>query len=156
MTRYPPDDRLSSLPLADYRPQSRLVVPEHHVPRAVVPVIDAHAHLGRWLSPDQSWMVPDVPRLLAEMDQCNIAGIVNLDGRWGTELADNLARYDHAYPGRFATCCHLDWQELAAPGFGPTRWPSSTRSTNATNAWSSCWTGPTGPSPAPGSRPSSV
>ena len=80
--------------------------------------IDSHAHLGRWLSPDQSWMVQDVPRLLAEMDQCNIAGIVNLDGRWGKELADNLARYDHAYPGRFATCCHLDWRELSMPGFG--------------------------------------
>jgi len=111
-------ERLRRLPLADFRPQAKLVVPEHHVPRAVFPAIDAHAHLGRWLSPDQSWMVPDVPRLLAEMDRCNIAGIVNLDGRWGTELADNLARYDHAYPGRFATCCHLDWQELAAPGFG--------------------------------------
>ena len=55
---------------------------------------------------------------VAEMDQCNIRGIVNLDGRWGSELADNLARYDHAYPGRFATCCHLDWRELSAPGFG--------------------------------------
>ena len=63
-------------------------------------------------------MVKDVPRLVAEMDQCNIRGIVNLDGRWGAELAANLARYDHAYPGRFATCCHLDWRELSEPGFG--------------------------------------
>lgn len=111
-------ERQYNLPLRDYRPQSKLVVPVHHVPRALIPAIDSHAHLGRWLSPDQSWMVPDVPRLLDEMDRCNITSIVNLDGRWGTELADNLARYDHAYPGRFATCCHLDWQELSAPGFG--------------------------------------
>ena len=110
--------RMRDLPLRDYRPRSRLVVPEHHVPSAAVPAIDSHAHLGRWLSPDGSWMVKDVPRLVAEMDQCNIRGIVNLDGRWGAELADNLARYDHAYPGRFATCCHLDWRELSAPGFG--------------------------------------
>jgi predicted TIM-barrel fold metal-dependent hydrolase len=114
----PEAERLRGLALGDYRPRSRLVVPEHRVPRAAVPAIDSHAHLGRWLSPDGSWMVNDVPRLLAEMDECNITGIVNLDGRWGTELADNLARYDHAYPGRFATCCHLDWRELAVPGFG--------------------------------------
>ena len=104
----PHAEQMQHLLLRDYRPQARLVGPEHHVPRAAVRAIDSHAHLGRWLSPDQSWMAPDVPRLLAEMDQCNIAGIVNLDGRWGTELADNLARYDHAHPGRFATCCHLD------------------------------------------------
>lgn len=114
----PNAEKLRHLPLRDYRPQARLVVPEHQVPRAAVHAIDSHTHLGRWLSPDQSWMVQDVPRLLDEMDQCNIAGIVNLDGRWGTELADNLARYDHAHPGRFATCCHLDWRELSAPGFG--------------------------------------
>lgn len=45
--------------------------------------------------------------------------MVNLDGRWGDELAANLARYDHAWPGRFATFCHVDWAEaLAGPGFG--------------------------------------
>jgi predicted TIM-barrel fold metal-dependent hydrolase len=111
-------ERLRNLPLRDYRPRSRLITAGHQVPAAAVPAIDAHAHLGRWLSPDGSWMAPDVPRLVAEMDQCNITGIVNLDGRWGTELTDNLSRFDHAYPGRFATCCHLDWRELSAPGFG--------------------------------------
>jgi predicted TIM-barrel fold metal-dependent hydrolase len=118
MIPYPDAEKLRDLPLREYRPQPRLVVPEHHVPRAAVRAIDSHAHLGRWLSSDQSWTVKDVPRLLAEMDQCNIGGIINLDGRWGKELADNLARYDHAYPGRFATCCHLDWRELSVPGFG--------------------------------------
>ncbi|HEU5420017.1 MAG TPA: amidohydrolase family protein [Streptosporangiaceae bacterium] len=110
--------RLRDLPLRDYRPRSQMIMAEHQVPAAAVPAIDAHAHLGRWLSPDGSWMAPDVARLVAEMDQCNITGIVNLDGRWGAELAANLARYDHAYPGRFATCCHLDWRELSEPGFG--------------------------------------
>ena len=72
--------QLQHLPLREYRPQARLVRPEHQVPGAAVRAIDSHAHLGRWLSPDQSWMVQDVPRLLAEMDECNIAGIVN--PRW--------------------------------------------------------------------------
>lgn len=110
--------RMRDLPLRDYRPRSRLVAAEHQVLSAAVPAIDSHAHLGRWLSPDGSWMVPDVPRLVAEMDQVNITGIVNLDGRWGSELTANLERYDHAYPGRFATCGHLDWRELSEPGFG--------------------------------------
>lgn len=52
------------------------------------------------------------------MDSCGVRAVVNLDGRWGDELAANLERYDHAYPGRFATFCHVDWAELQQPGFG--------------------------------------
>jgi predicted TIM-barrel fold metal-dependent hydrolase len=51
------------------------------------------------------------------MDACNVRAIVNLDGRWGAELEANLDRYDRAYPGRFATFCHVDWSlpgDLAA------------------------------------------
>ena len=105
---------LGELRLRDYRPLPRLRVPEHLVPRASVPVIDAHAHLGRWLS--GVWAAPDVGALLGVMDACNVAAIVNLDGRWGDELEDNLERYDRAHPGRFATCAHLDWRLLAEPG----------------------------------------
>jgi predicted TIM-barrel fold metal-dependent hydrolase len=46
------------------------------------------------------------------LDEINVTMVVNLDGRWGDELAANLRRYDHAYPGRFATCCHVDWSLL--------------------------------------------
>ncbi|GCD94932.1 amidohydrolase family protein [Embleya hyalina] len=108
---------LKDLPLARYTPRSRLVVGAHEVERASLPVVDAHIHLGRWLSEDGGWVVPDVGALLAMMDELNIRGMVNLDGRWGTELDENLARYDHAHPGRFATFCHVDWRELATPGF---------------------------------------
>jgi predicted TIM-barrel fold metal-dependent hydrolase len=41
---------------------------------------------------------------------------VNLDGRWGEDLEANLDRYDRAHPGRFATCCHLDWDAAVASG----------------------------------------
>ena len=53
-------------------------------------------------------MAPNVSTLLRTMDDCNVRAIVNLDGRWGDELAQNLARYDHAHPGRFVTFCHVD------------------------------------------------
>jgi 4-hydroxy 2-oxovalerate aldolase len=50
--------------------------------------------------------------LFALMERRNIAAIVNLDGRWGAELDENLARLDHAHPGKFITFCHLDWTRL--------------------------------------------
>jgi predicted TIM-barrel fold metal-dependent hydrolase len=81
-----------------------------------VRAIDAHTHLGRWLTPDSSWMAPDVGALLALMDASNLGALVNLDGRWGAELDENLARYDHAHPDRFYTFCHLDWRLLERPG----------------------------------------
>lgn len=106
--------------LSQFRPRSTLRLPEHHVLRARVPAIDAHAHLGRWLASwvadGREWTVPDVPALLATMDEHNIRAMVNLDGRWGDELEANLDRYDRAYPGRFATFCHVDWRDLDRPG----------------------------------------
>jgi len=109
---------VADLRLRDYLPRPALRVAEHPVERAAYPAVDAHNHLGRWLSQDGDWVVPDVSRLLADMDAANVRAIVNLDGRWGGELEANLERYDRRYPGRFATFCHVDWAETAAPGFG--------------------------------------
>ncbi len=111
----------SELRLRDWRPRSKLVLPEHHVDRARFPAVDAHNHLGRWLShwvgPDaDAWVVQDVGALLELMDACNLRAIVNLDGRWGDELEANLERYDRAHPGRFATFCHVDWAVAVASG----------------------------------------
>jgi predicted TIM-barrel fold metal-dependent hydrolase len=50
------------------------------------------------------------------MDQLNVGALVNLDGRWGRELEENLERYDRAHPGRFYSFCHLDWRLLDQPG----------------------------------------
>jgi predicted TIM-barrel fold metal-dependent hydrolase len=113
--------RGGDLRLRDWRPRPRLVVPEHPVERARFPAIDAHNHLGRWLSawlgdPPDAWVVRDVGALLDLLEACNIRGIVNLDGRWGGELEANLERYDRAHPGRFATCCHVDWAASIASG----------------------------------------
>ena len=101
--------------LRDFRPRPMLKVAEHHPQRFPVPTIDAHNHLGRWLTP--SWSVPDVGALIAMMDRLNIGKIVNLDGSWGEELDASLARYDRAHPGRFATFCRLDWSEAGTAGW---------------------------------------
>ena len=111
------DASLKALPLRRYRPRSMIRAPQNEIARARVPAIDAHNHLGRWLSDEGGWVVADVDELLGSLDASNVAAIVNLDGRWGDELEANLDRYDRAHPGRFATFCHLDWGEAAHHDF---------------------------------------
>jgi hypothetical protein len=52
---------LSELPLARYRPSSRLRLAQTRVARASAWAVDAHAHLGRWLT-GEHWAVPASPR----------------------------------------------------------------------------------------------
>jgi predicted TIM-barrel fold metal-dependent hydrolase len=111
------DESLRSLPLREYRPRSMLRTARHDVVRSRFPAVDAHNHLGRWLSDTGDWVVPDVDELLATLAARNVAAIVNFDGRWGDELEANLDRYDRAHPGFFATFCQLDWAEAVRPGF---------------------------------------
>ena len=113
----PIDPSLRDLPLRAFRPRSSMRVPAHAVERARFPVIDAHNHLGRWLTPDGDWSVRDVGVLLDDMDRENVAAIVNLDGMWGDELRANLGRYDEAHPGRFVTFAQPDWRTVTAPGW---------------------------------------
>ncbi len=113
-----PGADLTDLRLADYRPVSRARPRVTLVPQSAVPCVDVHNHLGRWLTGDGSWMVEDVTALVATMDHANVATVVNLDGRWGQDLVDNVARYDAAYPGRFVTFCHLDWSLLTEGAAG--------------------------------------
>jgi predicted TIM-barrel fold metal-dependent hydrolase len=103
------------LPLREYAPVRAIRRPASEVPRAAHPAIDVHNHLGRWLG-GGDWLVPDVGALLDLMDAVGVATIVNLDGRWGDELAANIERYDAAHPGRFVTFCHLDWSLVDRPG----------------------------------------
>jgi len=98
----------------DFLPQSQLVVPEHHVPRAKFPAIDAHNHLGQW---GGRWAVEDVEALIERMDRCNIKAIVNLDGGTGDQLKRNLERYKEPYPDRFAVLMTPDWTLCARPGW---------------------------------------
>src|SRR4051812_48954594 len=112
-----PPDATSPLQLrlADFRPRVRAVLAETLVERPCCPVVDAHNHLGRWLTswiqPAREWMVEDVGALLDAMDRCDVESIVNLDGRSLADLEANLDRYDRAHPGRFHTFVHVDWED---------------------------------------------
>ena len=106
----------STLVVRDWAPRSQVRTDEHRVGRAAVRCVDVHNHLGRWLTDDGSWMTPDVGAVIDVLDACNVATVVNLDGRWGDELRQNIERYDGAHPGRFVTFAHVDWALLADPG----------------------------------------
>ena len=106
-------DRVSpDLPLRQWNPQPTVKLPVTEVAVPAHPVIDAHNHLGRWLGEDRRWMIDDVDALLRTMDERHVTRVVNLDGRWGDELEENLRRYDRAHPDRFLSFCHLDWSAL--------------------------------------------
>ncbi len=108
------------LALRDFRPRQQVVLPSSEVTRAAHPAVDAHTHLGRWLSDwvgrDGHWLVEDVAAFRDAMADFNVHAFVNLDGRWGDELEQNLDRFDRAHPGAFATFAHLDWGSLGDLG----------------------------------------
>lgn len=116
MSTQPDWNRLRELRLRDWTPKRSVRVAAHPIERSLVGSIDIHNHLGRWLSDDGDWLIHDVGRLIALMDDHGVDAIVNLDGMWADELEANLDRYDRAYPGRFHTFCQLDWKLLADPG----------------------------------------
>jgi len=112
---------LRDLPLRSYLPEAMVRRPLTALP-AIPParLIDAHNHLGRWLSGD--WGVGVVDACVELMDELGLDAVVNLDGMWGEELEANLDRYDRAFPGRFATFAQWErplferdaWRELGA------------------------------------------
>ncbi len=110
-----PPSSPDGIPLSEFRPRREVRLPETTVLRSTVPSVDIHNHLGRWLTDDGGWMTPDVDDLLAVLDRCNVAHVVNLDGRCDRDLVENLDRYDRAHPDRFTTFCQLDFALLAEP-----------------------------------------
>lgn len=113
MTTETPDwATIGDLRLRDWRPRSQLRAERTAITRAAVPAIDIHTHLGRFETPGR-WAAPDVGALVERMDRLGLEVLVNLDGGWDGELDENLARYDHAYPGRFHTLCNIDFDAFA-------------------------------------------
>src|ERR1700758_4000206 len=98
------------LDLSQYEPKSMLHVRESHVQRAKFPLIDIHTHIsvstksdaGVELAPDRQYLGPP-QELLAVMERKNIRAMVNLTGGYERGLAETVAQYDRAHPGRFYT-----------------------------------------------------
>jgi predicted TIM-barrel fold metal-dependent hydrolase len=112
------------LDLSQYEPKSMLQVHETHVERAKFPVIDFHTHIsvsakaekGVAISPDRQYL--GTPQeCLAVMDRKNIKMMVNLTGGYEKGLAEAVAKYDRAYPGRFLTFTEPSYSHFKEPNY---------------------------------------
>lgn len=98
----------------DYEPQSTLVVEEHPTTRARIPFIDVHAH--QWNIGSRS--KAEIDALVREMDQLNMAVMVNLSGGSGETLRENVERTNSLAPGRFVHFANIDFSTVGDPDFG--------------------------------------
>ena len=103
-----------------YNPQSTLVVPENPVTRAKFPFVDIHSH--------QSNVNEElVAKLIREMDELNMATMVNLSGKRFSRNSDNngaqeymkamIQQFNGQAPGRFIVFTNLSFN-----GFGNKEW----------------------------------
>lgn len=112
------------LPLKDYKPRSMLQVHESHVDRARFPVIDIHTHVTQAAKYDKGVAITSereylgTPQELLEvMDKKNVHTLINLTGGYGKGLADAIAKYDKAYPGRFISFCEPIYEKFLDPNY---------------------------------------
>ena len=104
----------------EYDPVSTLVVPENPVKRARFPFIDVHSH--QW-----NMTVDKVNQLEEEMDELNMAIMVNLSGRGfdraagdiGSQeyLASMVRRIDGEAPGRIVVFTNVSFKEIGNEGW---------------------------------------
>ena len=74
-----PDMRLN-----DYRPVSKLRLPEHRIEKPRFGVVDAHNHLGAPIGLD--WENKPFEQLIAQLDEAGVTHYVDLDGGWGEDI----------------------------------------------------------------------
>jgi len=127
----PPDAKQSqqaqphALALSEFVPTSMLQVPQTRVERARFPLIDFHTHIttsansksGVALASQRKFL-GTTEELLPVMDRKNIRAMVNLTGGYDQGLSETIARYDHAFVGRFYTFtepCYERWKEPNYP-----------------------------------------
>ncbi len=104
--------RLNVMDVEEYEPVSSLKVPQHPLTRARYPFVDVHNH--QWLMPIQN-----LDKLVGEMDELNMAVMVNLSGFRGKLLEWSLANVHKKQARRFLVFVNLDFEKLDEPG-----WPA--------------------------------
>jgi uncharacterized protein len=96
-----------------YNPPSTLVVPENPVTKAKYPFIDVHNH--QFGMPTQ-----DLKKLTDEMNDLNMAVMVNLSGRGRGDkehLVGSLDNVKKNFPNRFIVFTNIDFDGVDAPGW---------------------------------------
>ena len=98
----------------DYDPPSTLVVPENKIKRSKFPFIDVHNHQRKM--PTQ-----DLSKTTADMDQLNMAVMVNLSGRGLDHLTKAVENVQKNANGRFIVFTNINFS-----GVGSKNWQSET------------------------------
>jgi len=106
----------ATLPLVEFEPRSMLHVEETAVEKPRFPVIDVHTHLSFSRQGGMRYAAPP-EELLPVMDRRGVETMVNLTGGTGEGLAETIARYDRAHPGRFITFTEPSWGRASEPGY---------------------------------------
>lgn len=101
---------MDSILLKDYAPSSSLVVPETHVEKARVPVIDVHTHTGQ----SNVRNAEDVAHWVRTMDEVGIEVSVVFTGATGAEF-DRQAELFKPHGKRFQLWCSLAGGDVGAP-----------------------------------------
>ncbi|GIK66936.1 MAG: hypothetical protein BroJett018_47300 [Chloroflexota bacterium] len=110
-----------SLPLADFRPQSKLVVPTTTISKPHFPVIDAHNHLGETFG--GGWINRPIAELLDCLDTAGVVALVDLDGGWGEGILErHLDHFKAAAPERFVHFGGVAWEKWAELGHRFPEW----------------------------------
>ena len=106
--------RLQVMDIEEYEPVSTLKVQEHLLTRAKFPFIDVHNH--QFTMP-----VQNLDKLVKDMDELNMAVMVNLSGFRGKYLEWSLDNVNEKYSDRFALFMNIDFEQLDDEG-----WPNET------------------------------
>ncbi len=101
-----------TLTIEEYEPKSTLVAAEHPVPRAKFPVIDVHSHHRGNTTAEA------LAKIIGEMDELNLRVLVNLSGRYGSQLATTVKNFRGRHPDRFAVFANLDFSGIDDPDWG--------------------------------------
>ena len=99
--------------IEEYEPRKTLVVSEHPLTRARFPFVDIHGHQRA-----TSMSAADVARLVAEMDELNMAVMVNLSGGSGDALVSGLENMTRDHAGRFVFFANVSFQGVGDPEWG--------------------------------------
>jgi len=94
----------------EYEPQSTLVVPGTEINKSKFPFIDVHSH-------HYGMATQDLSELVKEMDQMNMAIMVNLSGGSGENIEKIVANIREHYPNRFVVFANVDFEGVGASGW---------------------------------------
>jgi predicted TIM-barrel fold metal-dependent hydrolase len=107
----------ADLLLVDFQPRSMLHVGQTAIERPKFPVIDIHTHLSFTRNDGAVRYTGTPDEALTVMERRGIRTMVNLTGGWGDGLAQTIARFDRAHPGRFMTFTEPVWGRASEPGY---------------------------------------